>query len=296
MKGVNPTTSIAAMFVIILVVLAIAAYALAGAPHEADLTGPLATSFTIQSVRDSTVLVRNDGTEEIRPGSVRLLVNGRAFAYEQAEPIAPGRTGELVLQLVPGPCRVKIEGVSSFSITSAEAELCVYNEEFNEQPDWQTEGVTLNISNGNAVVRNMGTGLALDRTIMKRGAWILATKMKGDSPQVAFLQNDGGYAFGVSDRNAATTEIAFWKGDVKKGSATYEWKWDPQKWYLFEVSSEGDGTYFGKAWAEGTQEPDEWDAFLIDSQYTEGSVGIVVDAAGEKTETDYIRIRLPEAP
>jgi hypothetical protein len=102
------------------------------APEEATPSA----KFSLLTVRGSTILVRNDGTAPIEPGTLKVLVNGIEFPYE-SELIEPNDIGELTLELVPGPCPVKVELLGAFRLMTADANLCVYNEEFDSPEAFQ---------------------------------------------------------------------------------------------------------------------------------------------------------------
>ncbi|MBI4017854.1 MAG: hypothetical protein HY366_02835 [Candidatus Aenigmarchaeota archaeon] len=300
MKG-SATTGIILLFIIVIALAAAAIYFIGAGKSTGvaatGLAGTSVSSFSIKGVRENVVLVSNEGTSTIGKNGLNVLVNGRPTPYVQNAPIAPSTVGELALPLVPGACQVKIEVVGAFDIKTTTASMCLYDEEFNNIPQWNASGATLTASGGTATFSNgQSIGKAFDLTSFKNSPWTLDAKLRGDSPVVLFLQQNGvGYAFGIASRGSDATEVAFWSDTTKKGKGVYQWTWDTQRWYRFKIASEGNGIYFGKVWEDGTIEPSSWVAFLTDTTYIQGGAGLAMDTAGETIEADYLRIAIPAA-
>ena len=298
MKGqTNPIFNVMIVLAIVVVLAIGVTYLLnskGGEDKHVLSTGSI--SFSIVGVRDSAVLVRNDGAEPIQKNSLRVLANGAALSYTQESEIKPNSIGELHIDLVKGDCDVRIEVIGSFNLMSTDARLCVYEEEFDTDPAWNTDDTEMEVNEGVATITNTGeVGVAYDDARVKSGLWVLEGRLRGDTPQILFLQTNGiGYVFGVSSRGASITEISFIVGDVKRDSHLYSWAWDTQRWYNFKISSEGRGVYFGKVWEDGLAEPSEWSVFLTDTTYKEGGIGTTMDTAGEKMEIDLLRASIPK--
>lgn len=296
----NPFFNMLIVLVIVLGLGFVVAYMLTAdeAPEQTDTLGATYVGFSIESARENVLLIKNEGTAPIKPNTLVVLVNGRQVSYTQEKQIEQAQLGELVLPLVAGPCPVRVEVVGAFQIRSTSANMCVYYEDFNDDPQWNVSGVEYAVSDGVATFTNTGeVGVAHDRADVSQDAWLIEARMKGDTPELLFLQQNGtGYAFGVVSHGGNTTEAAFWKEDSKSDSGIYPWDLDPLKWYRYKISSEDRGIYFGKIWEDGQNEPAGWIAFLADATFTHGGFGVVLGAAGERSSVDYIKVYIPPPP